>query len=63
MGEIEEVVVVFMEFFFMWLYKKIIVYKDVNNKEKLFLYVYEFYNKVEIDVNNIGDKFFNCDIV
>ena len=31
--------------------------KPINNKEKLDAYEYETYNKVQIDLNNIGDSF------
>ena len=37
--------------------------KPINNKEKLGSYEYEVYNKVQLDVNNIGDKFKERDIV
>lgn len=39
------------------LHKKVIAHKDINNKEKLRSYGYELYNKIQIDLNNIGDKF------
>jgi hypothetical protein len=39
------------------LHKKVIRNKDINNKEKLNSFEYELYNKVQLDVNNIGDKF------
>lgn len=39
------------------LHKKVIANKDINNKEKLSSYGYELYNKIQIDLNNIGDKF------
>ncbi|MFI5203994.1 MAG: DUF5686 family protein [Flavobacteriales bacterium] len=39
------------------IFKKIIRYKKVNNKEKLESYQYEAYNKVEFDMNNFSDKF------
>lgn len=39
------------------LHKKVIANKDVNNKEKLDAYEYEVYNKLQFDINNIGDKF------
>lgn len=41
------------------MFKKIIRYKDVNNKEKLTAYEYEVYNKVEFDINNLSDEFKN----
>lgn len=39
------------------LHKKLIANKDVNNKEKLQAYQYELYNKLQFDINNLGDKF------
>lgn len=45
------------------LHKKVIAHKDANNKEKLSSYEYELYNKIQIDLNNIGDKFKDRDIV
>lgn len=39
------------------LLKKVIANKPINNKEKLSSYGYELYNKIQIDLNNIGDKF------
>lgn len=39
------------------LLKRVLANKDVNNKEKLDAYGYELYNKLQVDVNNIGDKF------
>lgn len=39
------------------LHKKMVANKDINNKEKLESYGYELYNKIQIDLNNIGDKF------
>lgn len=38
------------------LHKKVIANKDINNKEKLDAYGYEAYNKIQLDLNNIGDK-------
>lgn len=45
------------------LHKKVIAHKDINNKEKLFSYEYELYNKIQLDLNNIGEKFTERDIV
>jgi hypothetical protein len=45
------------------LLKKVIAHKDINNKEKLKSYEYELYNKIQLDLNNIGDKFKDRDIV
>lgn len=39
------------------LHKRVIANKPINDKEKLTSYEYEVYNKVQLDVNNIGDKF------
>ncbi|MGV3632108.1 MAG: DUF5686 family protein [Bacteroidota bacterium] len=39
------------------LHKRVIRHKDINNKEKLEAYEYELYNKIQFDVNNIGEKF------
>lgn len=39
------------------LHKKVIANKPINDKEKLESYEYEVYNKVQMDLNNIGDKF------
>jgi len=45
------------------LHKRVIANKDINNKEKLFSYDYEVYNKVQLDLNNIGDKFTERNLV
>lgn len=39
------------------LHKKIIRNKPINDREKLTAYEYELYNKIQFDLNNIGDKF------
>jgi hypothetical protein len=39
------------------LHKLVIANKPINNKEKLEAYEYELYNKIQLDLNNIGDKF------
>ena len=39
------------------LHKKVIANKPINNKEKLDAYQYNLYNKIQIDLNNLGDKF------
>ena len=41
------------------LHKRVIANKNINNSEKLSSYGYELYNKIQVDVNNIGDKFIN----
>ncbi|TNE55828.1 MAG: carboxypeptidase-like regulatory domain-containing protein [Bacteroidetes bacterium] len=45
------------------LHKKVIRNKDINNKEKLESYEYELYNKIQLDVNNLGERFQNNPIV
>jgi len=45
------------------LHKKVIANKPINNKEKLDSYSYEVYNKVQLDINNIGDKFKEREVV
>jgi hypothetical protein len=39
------------------LHKKVIANKPINNKEKLGAYQYKLYNKIQLDLNNLGDKF------
>ena len=57
-SEYDEVVVVASgEFPFTILHKKVIANKPINDKEKLSSYEYEVYNKVQMDLNNIGEKF------
>lgn len=45
------------------LHRRMVKNKPANNKEKLGSYEYEVYNKVQLDVNNIGEKFKERDIV
>jgi hypothetical protein len=45
------------------LHKKVIKNKPINNKEKLIAYEYELYNKVQLDLNNIGEKFTNRNLI
>jgi len=45
------------------LHKKLIAHKPINDKEKLISYEYEVYNKVQLDLNNIGDKFKENELV
>jgi hypothetical protein len=45
------------------LHKKVIAHKEVNNKEKLESFEYEVYNKVQLDINNIGEKFQERELV
>ncbi len=63
-SDIEEVVVVASgEWPSTILHKKVIANKPINDKEKLESYEYEVYNKVEMDLNNIGEKFTERGIV
>ena len=39
------------------LIRKVIANKDNNNKDKLDAYEYKLYNKIQFDLNNIGDDF------
>lgn len=39
------------------LHKRVIANKKINNKEKLDSYEYEVYNKVQLDLNNIDERF------
>jgi hypothetical protein len=62
--DLEEVVVLPPdEFPSTTLHKKVIAHKDINNKEKLSSYEYEVYNKIQLDMNNIGDKFTDIGLV
>ena len=36
------------------MFKRILVHKEYNNREKLKSYQYQVYNKVELDINNLG---------
>jgi hypothetical protein len=45
------------------LHKRIIANKKINNKEKLHSYQYEVYNKMQLDLNNLGEKFTDRDMV
>ncbi len=45
------------------LHKKVIAHKDINNKEKLLSYEYELYNKIQLDLNNFGDKSIDQSII
>jgi len=45
------------------IHKRMVKNKPINDKEKLSSYEYEVYNKVQLDLNNIGDKFKERDIV
>jgi hypothetical protein len=39
------------------LHRKMVANKDINDKAKLEAYEYELYNKLQLDLNNMGDKF------
>ena len=39
------------------LHKKMVANKKINDREKLDAYQYEAYNKLQLDLNNIGDEF------
>lgn len=45
------------------LHKKLVAHKPINNKEKLDSYEYEVYNKVQLDLNNLGENFTERGIV
>ena len=45
------------------LHKKMVRFKPVNDREKLQSYDYEVYNKIQFDLNNIGDKFEGREVV
>lgn len=45
------------------LHQRVVRNKPINNKEKLGAYQYETYNKIQLDLNNIGDKFEDRKIV
>lgn len=59
--EVQEIEEVFVrpsdEPFSTILHKRVVANKKINNKEKLTSYDYEVYNKMQLDLNNIGDKF------
>jgi hypothetical protein len=39
------------------IHKRMVANKRINNREKLDAYSYEIYNRLQLDLNNIGDKF------
>jgi len=45
------------------LHKRVIANKKINNKEKLDSYEYEVYNKIQLDLNNIDEKFKQREVV
>lgn len=62
--QIEEIVVKAEgEFPSIVLLKKVIKNKPINNREKLEAYQYETYNKIQLDMNNIGDGLQNSKFV
>lgn len=64
LSEIEEVVVLPPdELPSVRLHKKIVKNKPINDREKLESYEYEVYNKIQLDLNNLGDKFKNKGLV
>ncbi len=64
MSEVQEIVVRPPdEFPSTRLHKRVIANKRINNKEKLLSYQYEVYNKMQLDLNNIGEKFTDRDVV
>lgn len=45
------------------LHRRIIQYKDVNNKEKLSAYQYHLYNKIQLDASNLDSGLINNPLV
>lgn len=45
------------------LHKRIVANKHINNKEKLGAYEYQVYNKIQLDLNNLGEKFASSELV
>ncbi|MEN9422272.1 MAG: hypothetical protein RLZZ107_1753, partial [Bacteroidota bacterium] len=45
------------------LHRRIITYKDINNKEKLSAYQYHLYNKIQLDANNLDSSLLNNPLV
>ncbi len=45
------------------LHRRIITYKDINNKEKLAAYQYHLYNKIQLDANNLDSGLINNPLV
>lgn len=45
------------------MHRRIIQYKDVNNKEKLSAYQYHLYNKIQLDANNLDSGLINNPLV
>ncbi|MEY4894816.1 MAG: hypothetical protein RL751_1636, partial [Bacteroidota bacterium] len=45
------------------LHRRIVTYKNVNNKEKLEAYQYHLYNKIQLDANNLDSALINNPLV
>jgi hypothetical protein len=45
------------------LHRRIMQYKDVNNKEKLGAYEYHLYNKIQLDVNNLDSSLIKSNLI
>ncbi len=45
------------------MHKKIVKNKPINDREKLLAYEYEVYNKIQFDLNNIGENFKEIGVV
>jgi hypothetical protein len=45
------------------LHRRIMTYKDINNKEKLAAYQYHLYNKIQLDANNLDSGLINNPLV
>lgn len=45
------------------LHRRIVTYKNINNKEKLEAYQYHLYNKIQLDANNLDSALINNPLV
>ncbi|MEN9699573.1 MAG: hypothetical protein RLZZ301_771 [Bacteroidota bacterium] len=45
------------------LHRRVVANKDINNKEKLEAYEYHLYNKIQLDLNNMGEQFLDNGLV
>ncbi len=65
--QVEEIEEVFVrppdELYSTTIHKRVVANKRINNKEKLESYDYEVYNKMQLDLNNIGEKFKDLGVV
>ncbi len=65
--QVEEIEEVFVrppdELYSTIIHKRVVANKRINNKEKLDSYDYEVYNKMQLDLNNIGEKFKELGVV